>query len=115
MQIITHPTNRLVPSREGYPLDEPRLFEAAVATGTLLEIDGAPGHLDMDGAMTRRAIAAGVEVSIDGDCHRAEWLGRQMQFGVATARRGWVEAARVVNTRPLEALRARLHRKRRGR
>ncbi len=115
VQIVTHPTNRLVPGRAGYPLDEPRLFEAAVATGTLLEVDGAPGHLDMDGAMARRAVAAGVEVSVDGDCHRAEWLGRQMQFGVATARRGWVPADRVVNTRPIDALRERLHRKRAAR
>jgi len=115
VQIITHPTNRLVPGREGYPLDERRLFEAARETGTLLEIDGAPGHLDMDGPMARRAVAADVEVTVDGDCHRAEWLGRQMLFGVATARRGWVEAGRVANTRPLEALRTRLHRKRHAR
>ena len=112
VQIVTHPTNRLVPGRPGYALDEPRLFEAALETGTLLEIDGAPGHLDMDGAMARRAMAAGVEVSVDGDCHRADWLGRQMQFGVATARRGWVPADRVVNTRTIDALRTRLHRKR---
>jgi DNA polymerase (family 10) len=65
--------------------------------------------------MARRAIAAGVEVSVDGDCHRADWLGRQMLFGVATARRGWVTADRVVNTRPLAALGERLARKRRGR
>jgi DNA polymerase (family 10) len=112
VHIVTHPTNRLVPGREGYPLDETRFFDAAVETGTLVEIDGAPGHLDMDGGMSRRAIAAGVEVSVDGDCHRAEWLGRQMRFGVATARRGWVPPERVVNTRPLEDLRARLSRKR---
>jgi DNA polymerase (family 10) len=115
VQIVTHPTNRFVPSRPGYDLDEGRLFEAAVETGTILEIDGAPSHLDMDGAMARRAVAAGVDVSIDGDCHRAEWLGRQMLFGVATARRGWVTADRVVNARPLAALRERLTRKRRAR
>jgi DNA polymerase (family 10) len=115
VQIVTHPTNRFVPNRPGYPLEEARLFETAVETGTVLEIDGAPSHLDMDGAMARRAIAAGVEVSVDGDCHRADWLGRQMLFGVATARRGWVTADRVVNTRPLAALGERLARKRRGR
>jgi histidinol phosphatase-like PHP family hydrolase len=54
-------------------------------------------------------------VSIDGDCHRADWLGRQMLFGVATARRGWVPSSRVVNTRPLAALRDRLFLKRRAR
>jgi DNA polymerase (family X) len=112
VQIVTHPTNRVVPHRRGYDLDEERLFATAAETGTFLEIDGAPGHLDMDGAMARRAIAAGVDVAIDGDCHRAEWLGRQMQFGVATARRGWVEARHVLNTRPLAEMRALLHRKR---
>jgi DNA polymerase (family 10) len=115
VQIVTHPTNRLVPGRAGYPLDEARLFETAVETGTLLEIDGAPGHLDMDGPMARRALTAGVEVTVDGDCHRAEWLGRQMRFGVATARRGWVTANRVANTLPLAELRARLLRKRNSR
>ena len=94
VQIVTHPTNRLVPHRDGYPLDEPRLFEAAVETGTILEIDGAPGHLDMDGEMARRAVAAGANVSVDGDCHRADLLGRHMLFAVGTARRGWVAGAR---------------------
>ncbi len=112
VQIVTHPTNRMVPGRAGYVLDEQRFFDAAVETGTIVEIDGAPGHLDMDGAMARRAIAAGVDVSVDGDCHRAERLGHQMMFGVGVARRGWVTAPHVVNTRPLAALRARLARKR---
>ncbi len=114
MQIVTHPTNRLVPGRAGYDLDEDRFFAAAVETGTIVEIDGAPGHLDMDGAMARRAIAAGVDVSVDGDCHRAERLGQQMTFAVATARRGWVTASDVVNTRPIVALKAALARKRTG-
>jgi DNA polymerase (family 10) len=115
VQIVTHPTNRLVPHRGGYPLDEPRLFEAAVETGTILEIDGAPGHLDMDGAMARRAVAAGATVAVDGDCHRAELLGRHMLFAVGTARRGWVEASQVVNTLPLDRLRLRLTHKRQAR
>jgi DNA polymerase (family X) len=112
VHIVTHPTNRLVPNREGYTLDEPRLFDAAVQTGTILEIDGAPGHLDMDGAMARRAITAGALVSVDGDCHRADLLGRHMLFAVGTARRGWVEARHVVNALPLEGLRARFTAKR---
>ena len=53
----------------------------AVETGTVLEIDGAPAHLDLDGALARRAIAAGATVAIDSDCHRAELLGRQMELG----------------------------------
>jgi DNA polymerase (family 10) len=111
--IITHPTNRLVPYRRPYDLDYDRLFETAVATGTVLEIDGAPAHLDMDGALARRAIDAGVMVSIDSDSHRAEMLDRQMELGLTTARRGWVEPCHVVNTRPLADVRALIDAKRR--
>jgi len=47
--LITHPSNRLVPNRAGYPLDYDQLFAAAVETGTVVEVDGAPSHLDLDG------------------------------------------------------------------
>ena len=110
--LITHPTNRMVPHRSGYRLDYDRLFSIAVETGTFMEIDGAPGHLDMDGALARRAISSGVDVVIDSDCHRAEMLGRQMALGIATARRGWVERRHVLNTRPVDEARALIRRKR---
>ena len=110
--LITHPSNRLVPHRAGYDLDYDRLFEAAVETGTFVEIDGAPVHLDMDGAMARRAVAVGVAVVIGSDCHRVDLLDRQMQLGIVTARRGWVEPRHVVNTRPLAEIRALIARKR---
>jgi DNA polymerase (family 10) len=106
VNIITHPANRLVGRREGYDLDEALLFRTAAETGTILEIDGAPGHLDMDGAMARRAVSAGVMVSVDSDCHRASVLERQMRFGVMTARRGWVEPRHVLNTRPWTEVKA---------
>ena len=77
----------------------------AVDTGTVVEIDGAPSHLDLDGALARRAVAAGATVAIDSDCHRAEMLGRQMDLGIFTARRGWVEPRHVLNTRPLADVR----------
>jgi DNA polymerase (family 10) len=111
---ITHPTNRLIPYRRGYDLNYDRLFAAAVETSTVVEIDGAPAHLDLDGALARRAIAAGVTVVIDIDCHRADALGRQMELGLTTARRGWVEARHVLNSRPLAELRAFVARKRAG-
>ena len=110
--LITHPTNRLVPHRPGYDLDYDRLIEEAAATGTLLEIDGGPSHLDMDGALSRRAIAAGATVTVDSDCHHAEMLARQMHLGVVTARRGWVERRHVLNTRPLADVRTFIARKR---
>lgn len=104
--MITHPSNRLVPGRLGYDLDYEQFFAAAVETGTLVEIDGGPTHLDLDGALARRAVAAGAMLTVDSDSHRADALGRQMAFGIMTARRGWVEARHVMNTRPLAALRA---------
>ncbi len=104
--LITHPTNRLIPFRPGYDLDYDRLFAAAVETGTIVEIDGAPAHLDLDGTLARRAIAAGATVVINSDCHRAEMLDRQMELGLLTARRGWVEPRHVLNTRPIADIRA---------
>jgi DNA polymerase (family 10) len=84
----------------------------AVETATVVEIDGAPVHLDLDGALARRAIAAGVTVSVDSDSHRADSLERQMELGVMTARRGWVESRHVLNTRSLSEVRAHINRKR---
>jgi DNA polymerase (family X) len=106
VNVITHPTNRLVPHRRGYDLDYDRLFAFALERRTAIEIDGAPSHLDLDGALARRAVAAGATVVIDGDCHRAETLRLQMRLGVVTARRGWVEARHVLNTRPIDEVRA---------
>ena len=99
--VVTHPANRLVGRREGYPLDFEAVYAAAVQTGTALEVDGAPSHLDLDGEHARAAVAAGVTLTIDSDCHRARLLGRQMELGIGTARRGWVEPRHVLNTRPL--------------
>jgi DNA polymerase (family X) len=113
--LITHPTNRLVPHRRGYDLDYDRLFAVAVETRTIVEIDGAPAHLDLDGALARRAIAAGAMVAISSDCHRADMLDRQMLLGVTTARRGWVEPRHVFNTRPVEEVRAAIAAKRAAR
>jgi len=96
----------LVPHRRGYDIDYDRLFALAVEFQTAVEIDGAPSHLDLDGALARRAIAAGATVVIDGDCHRAEMLGLQMQLGITTARRGWVEPRHVLNARPIDEVRA---------
>ena len=113
--LVTHPMNRLVPYDPGYALDYDRLFDEAARTGTWLEIDGAPSHLDLPSALARKAVAAGVTLCIDSDCHRAEQLGRQMQMGVLLARRAWVEPRHVANTRSVEALRQALRAKRDGR
>ncbi len=112
VNVITHPANRTPGRYEGYRVDFDTLFAAAAETGTAMEVDGAPGHLDLDGALARRAVAAGVTLVIDSDCHRADGLARQMLFGVGTARRGWVEPSQVLNTRGIDDVRAFVARKR---
>lgn len=112
VNIITHPANRSPGLSDGYALDFDALWAAAADSGTAMEIDGAPGHLDLDGALARRAVAAGVTIAVDSDSHRIDALGRQMQFGVGTARRGWVEPQHVLNTRSAAEIRAFVARKR---
>jgi DNA polymerase (family 10) len=112
VNVITHPANRAPALSPGYDLDYDRLFKVAVETGTAMEVDGAPGHLDMDGTIARRAANAGVTLAIDSDCHRAEALERQMRFGIGTARRGWVQASQVLNARTVDEVRAFVARKR---
>ena len=114
VSVITPPQNQLVGQRPGYDMDYAALYEAAAETGTALEIDGAPAHLDLDGPHARDAVGHGVTVTVDSDCHKAAWLSRQMQLGVGTARRGWVEARHVLNTRSVGEVRAFIARKRAG-
>jgi DNA polymerase (family 10) len=106
VNIITHPANRAPGHSDGYDLDFDALFATAAETGTAMEIDGAPGHLDMDGVLARRAVAAGVTLAVDSDCHRVDALARQMQFGIGTARRGWIEPHHVLNARSVNEVRA---------
>ena len=113
VNVICHPENRVMGRREGYPLDFPSVYEAAAETGTALEVDGAPGHLDLEGARARAAASAGATLAVDSDCHRANVLDRNMQLGVGMARRGWVEPRHVLNTRPLAEVRAFVAAKRR--
>lgn len=112
VNVITHPTNRAPGRSGGYALVFDRLFATAAETGTAMEVNGAPGHLDMDGPLARRAAAAGVTIAINSDCHRTDALGRHMQFGVGTARRGWIEPRHVLNTRAASDVRAFVARKR---
>jgi DNA polymerase (family 10) len=93
-------------------MDFAAIYAAAAETGTALEIDGAPAHLDLTGERARVAAAAGVTVTIDSDCHRARSLDRQMRMGVGLARRGGIAPSQVLNTRSATDVRAFLARKR---
>jgi DNA polymerase (family 10) len=114
VSIITHPMNRPGPGRPGYTLDVDHLFELAVETGTVLEVDGAPSHLDLEASLARRAVTAGVLLSVDSDAHRTEMLERHMTLALLTARRGWVQRPDVLNTRSLGDLQKLLAAKRNG-
>jgi DNA polymerase (family 10) len=113
VNVITHPANRVPGRSEGYALDWGAFFEVAARTGTAVEVDGAPGHLDLDGHLARRASEAGATLTVDSDGHFADRLGRQMRMGIGTARRGAVQTRHVLNTRPLEDVRAFVAAKRR--
>jgi DNA polymerase (family X) len=96
---IGHPTGRLIGRREPYALDPDRVIEAAARTGTFLEINANPNRRDLPDTLARAAAEAGVTIVIDSDGHGVETLER-MRYGVATARRAWLTAAQVANTRP---------------
>src|SRR3954471_17672577 len=96
---IGHPTGRLIERRGPYALDIDAVAEAAVRTGTFLEINANPDRRDLNELNARRAVEAGVTVVIDSDAHWTRTLAN-MKYGVATARRGWLTAADVANTRP---------------
>jgi DNA polymerase (family X) len=95
---IGHPTGRLIGRREPYSLDLDRVIEAAARTGTFLEINANPNRRDLSDVHARAAAQAGVKIVIDSDAHRLHTLAL-MRFGVATARRAWLTADDVANTR----------------
>ena len=103
VDMIAHPTGRLLPDRAGADLDMDMVLESAAATGTILEINANPRRLDLRDTHVRRALQLGVKIAINSDAHRAEQIDL-LHYGVATAQRGWATAADVVNTWPLADL-----------
>ena len=106
---IGHPTGRLIGQREPYEVDMEAVLAAAARLGVAMEINAYPDRLDLKDAHARRAKELGVKLLINTDAHGADQLPL-MRFGVATARRGWMEAGEVLNTLPLSHLRRRLRR-----
>jgi DNA polymerase (family 10) len=101
VDVIAHPTGRIVNRRDPMPLDWPRIFEAAARTGTMLEMNGSP-RLDMDDVLGRAATEAGCRVTLASDAHRTEELS-QLDYAVSMARRGWVTADRVAGAADADA------------
>ncbi|MGQ9731630.1 MAG: PHP domain-containing protein, partial [Candidatus Zipacnadales bacterium] len=103
IEVLCHPTGRLLLSREGYPIDIEAVVEAAAEYDVALQVNAFPERLDLCDTHVRLAVERGVKISINTDAHRLEHL-HYMRYGVATARRGWATKAEVINTLPLEKL-----------
>jgi len=101
VDVLAHPTCRLLPDREPVAVDIEAVFRAAARTNTMLEINGMPSRLDLKDIHAYRARELGVKLVINTDAHSTEHL-RFMRFGVGVARRGWCEAQDILNTRPLK-------------
>jgi DNA polymerase (family 10) len=103
VNIIAHPTGRIVGSREPYEVDMEALMDGAKKHGVALELNSYPERLDLDDVHCRMARDRGVMLVISTDAHSTRHLDN-IEYGVHTARRGWCEAKHVLNTRPLGKL-----------
>jgi len=97
VDIIAHPTGRIINVREGYELDFEKIFEVAKKTKTFLEINAYPSRLDLNDINIKAAIENGVMLSIGTDSHSKDHL-RFIELGVYTARRGWCQKKNIINT-----------------
>jgi len=109
VDIVAHPTGRLLGRREPYGVDLERLWDLARQMDTALEINASPDRLDLNDRQARRARERGVSVAINTDAHSSAGL-EDMEYGVTVARRGWLEPGNVLNCLPLKDLLRRLRR-----
>jgi len=103
VDMISHPTGRIIQKREAAALDLDAVFETAAGLGILLEINGFPSRLDLSDMNCMKARKHGVRFALGSDAHSADDL-RYMEFAVATARRGWLETKDIINTMLIEDL-----------
>ena len=109
---IGHLTGRLINRREPYDIDVQAVADAAARTGTMLEINGNPNRRDLSERHARLAADSGVLICVNTDAHRIDTLNN-MTYGLGTARRAWLTAEQIANTRPLRGLQALRPRRRR--
>jgi len=114
VDILGHPTGRLLGRRSPSEIDLEQVFRACAETGTAVEINANPERLDLSAEHARLAVSLGCSIVINSDAHRIAQLDL-MRYGIHTARRAWVSAGDVLNTRPLEEFLALLKRNRTGR
>ena len=106
-QILAHPTGRILLRRDAFEYDMEKIMDAALRHGVVMECNAAPGRLDLRDTYLRMAKERGLRIVISTDAHSTRSLG-WMRYGVGTARRGWLEKHDIINTLPLEKLRAAL-------
>jgi DNA polymerase (family 10) len=111
VSILGHPTGRILLARESYALDIPAVLKGAADTGTIVEINASPYRLDLDWRWCRGAKEMGILFAINPDAHAIEELDN-VAFGVGIARKGWLTAGDIVNTRPVDQAVQLLRRKR---
>jgi DNA polymerase (family 10) len=111
--VIAHPTGRLIGEREAYEVDLDKVLRVAAETGTAIEINAYPLRLDLNDIYARKAKELGIPIVISTDTHVAIQY-HFMKYGVAVARRGWLEAKEVANTKGLRELKRFLAAKKRG-
>jgi len=111
VDVLAHPTGRLILKREPSRFDTDRVFAAAAAAGVAIEINSQIDRLDLDDVLARAARDRGVKIVIDSDAHSPAALAN-VRWGVSVARRAWIQAEDVLNTRPVDAFRAMLRRQR---
>jgi DNA polymerase (family 10) len=100
---LGHPTGRRPARRDPYPVDLERIFAVAKKTGVALECNGGPNRMDLSDVACRRARELGIPIAINTDAH-SPWNVGRMEYGLAMARRGWLEAEHVLNTRPWQEI-----------
>lgn len=103
VNILFHPTGRLIQRREAYEVDMEAVIKVAEANHVALELDCFPDRMDLRDVQVRQAISSGVKIVIDTDAHHPDHL-RYLEMGIGTARRGWATAKDVQNTLPVEKL-----------
>ncbi|NLX47971.1 MAG: DNA polymerase/3'-5' exonuclease PolX [Euryarchaeota archaeon] len=107
VNVLAHPTGRIIGEREGYSFDMERVMQAAKDNGVAMEVNAFPERLDLSDLHCAMARERGVAISINSDAHNVRQLDH-MRYGVATAKRGWVPPEMVLNALPWEALRKHL-------
>ena len=103
VDLLAHPTCRLIPDREPVAVDMEAIFRAAAKTNTMLEINAMPSRLDLKDIHAYRARELGVKLVINTDAHSHEHL-EYIRFGIGVAKRGWCQPQDIVNTRPLKEI-----------